>query len=738
MPGPGDRVGAVIRLAAALVVPVAAVAATVVWGPDVLGGHDQLAISTIVAEAVPPGAPDDLSAPAPGATRKAATGTRATPRRTPLVVDDDPLRVTIRSLSPAVIPHRGKVTIKGTVVNRSSDAWFEPKVYPINSAFPMTSAAELREAAALDPTVFVGQRITSPDVFVDLPDLRPGDRARFTIKVPRDELDSNALSGQPGVYWIGAQVLAGDENGVRDGLAKGRARTFIPLLGDRADPVVTSLVVPLRASTLRDDDGVVADTDGWAEQLAPGGRLANLVDFVAAAGSAPVTWLVDPAVLDTVQRLADGNPRRSLKPTVAPDADAPAADDPLALTAQAWLDRTTASLASHRVLALPYGDLDVASATRNLPELYTAARDLSADRLDELGADARPAVVPPSGQLDAQALPALSGDDVLLSDAALPDDGAGEAGPPTTVQVDDQAVGVYDGSLTTTATGRAIDAVSLRQRILAEAAVRSLARGDRDLLVVLPPDFDPGRSPQEFFEGLDQEFVELLSTSSPVATDDTREVNALAYPDRESEAELSTSALDTARSLTDAGETLDRLLPDNDTIGRELRAEALASTSYLVRDEPFEAALAASSALDWVDTQLGRVTIDAPEFVILSARSGPFAVTVRNRLDQPVAVQIRATRNPRLVIEAPEEIELAPDSQRTVNLSAQAGSIGVHSVRLLVTDKSGQPLGSEVEVSIRSNQVGRVIWVIMGGGVGILFLAIAVRLVRRVRAARAA
>ena len=37
-----------------------------------------------------------------------------------------------------------------------------------------------------------------------------------------------------------------------------------------------------------------------------------------------------------------------------------------------------------------------------------------------------------------------------------------------------------------------------------------------------------------------------------------------------------------------------------------------------------------------------------------------------------------------------------------------------------------------------SNKVGRIIWVIMGAGVGILFLAIGVRLVRRIRAARAA
>ena len=54
-----------------------------------------------------------------------------------------------------------------------------------------------------------------------------------------------------------------------------------------------------------------------------------------------------------------------------------------------------------------------------------------------------------------------------------------------------------------------------------------------------------------------------------------------------------------------------------------------------------------------------------------------------------------------------------------------------------MTDVDGTPLGSSVEVPIRSGQVSEVIWVIIGAGVGILFLAIGLRLVRRIRAERA-
>jgi hypothetical protein len=72
-----------------------------------------------------------------------------------------------------------------------------------------------------------------------------------------------------------------------------------------------------------------------------------------------------------------------------------------------------------------------------------------------------------------------------------------------------------------------------------------------------------------------------------------------------------------------------------------------------------------------------------------------------------------------------------------VQLTAEAGSIGVHPVRLVATDVDGQPTGSFDEIDIRSNTVGTVIWVIMGIGVGILAISIPVRFARKRRRAEA-
>ncbi len=57
--------------------------------------------------------------------------------------------------------------------------------------------------------------------------------------------------------------------------------------------------------------------------------------------------------------------------------------------------------------------------------------------------------------------------------------------------------------------------------------------------------------------------------------------------------------------------------------------------------------------------------------------------------------------------------------------------------RVVVTDEAGTPLGAAQRVAIRSAQVSGVIWLILGVGVGLLFLAIAIRLVRRIRRERA-
>jgi hypothetical protein len=74
-----------------------------------------------------------------------------------------------------------------------------------------------------------------------------------------------------------------------------------------------------------------------------------------------------------------------------------------------------------------------------------------------------------------------------------------------------------------------------------------------------------------------------------------------------------------------------------------------------------------------------------------------------------------------------------------VLLNASTHQRGVHTVTLELTSRGGRPLVSAHDTfPMRAEQVSRLIWVIIGTGVGLLFAAIIVRLTRRALRARAA
>ena len=95
------------------------------------------------------------------------------------------------------------------------------------------------------------------------------------------------------------------------------------------------MVIPLRHQLVYTDDGSLDDLASWTQTLSQGGRLRSLVDFGASSGDRTVNWVVDPALIDAVRRLADGNPPRSLAPNLEvgqEDGEDEASADPSAST----------------------------------------------------------------------------------------------------------------------------------------------------------------------------------------------------------------------------------------------------------------------------------------------------------------------------------------------------------------------------------------------------------------------
>ena len=111
---------------------------------------------------------------------------------------------------------------------------------------------------------------------------------------------------------------------------------------------------PMTAAPARDSTGAVVD-ESLAPTLAAGGRLSTLV---RSGANAPATWVVDPALLDDAASL-----------------DAPA-------SAQ-WLSSFAAEAAEREVMALPYGDPDVAAVASAGRPGFLEQGKLKGDRVYE-------------------------------------------------------------------------------------------------------------------------------------------------------------------------------------------------------------------------------------------------------------------------------------------------------------------------------------------------------------------
>ncbi len=680
-----------------------------------------------------------------------------------------PLRVSIDALTPSTVPRRGDITIAGQVTNRSDSTWTDLRAYMFTSDSPMTTGDELTEASQTDPASEVGQRICcAAGHYDEIGDLAPGESTTYFLSVPRQALPIPP-DAQPGVYWLGVHVLGANEDG-RDEVADGRARSFLPLMRNRGPSASVSLVVPVKGELRRRTDGTLFNLKRWQRDLSANGRLGRLMDLLGTSVSTPTTLVVDPAVVDAAVSVAADDPPFNTAPTDGSEEPAPVpspspsdgagepspedtsgSDDelpvepsPEAVEAADWLNSLvdeTATTGLHDVLTVPYGDADVAAMLRNdFNDLYRQAVDLSTATMEDLGIESAPVVAPPHGRIPNAALEALDPDTtLLLSDRAAP-------GAETSLIETENG---HDAVLTSSSVSNGgpspaprFGALALRQRILSEAAVHALTGADSQPLVVTTPQlWDPGTEwrSADFFGGLDVPWLHTVDLTSATAVagavsgPDKQYDAPLAYPRASLRAELPTANLLVSDELRATGVAFAALLTRNDTVDEALAKTAMLASSVHARERRHRGVVATRRVSEYIRSLMARVSIDGPPFVTMSSGQGTFQVTVVNDLDQPVTVGIRPdTAGDGLLIEQPQPVSLGPGQRASVRLKATSTNIGVYSVTLVPTTSEGHQLSGSTKLSIRSSQVGLVIWIIMGVGAAILFVAIAIRITRRI------
>jgi Family of unknown function (DUF6049) len=623
--------------------------------------------------------------------------------------------ITIDAIEPA-IPEPGDVlVIEGTVTNttdaplESVQALFRHNLNPLGSR---------QDVGLLDesPRLVWGSR--PGHVFDEVTDrLGPGREVGYRLEVLVEtsclQTDPGGLPcvqiQHPGVYVIGVDVREGDPDQPGARVDAGTTLTLLPWQIEPAgDSVPVAMLWPVAATPTGPDDPHNRTTG----LLGPGGPLRAVLD---APGHHPVTWAVDPDLLDTVEAIAAGDGRR-------------------AAAASTWRATLSEATRGGDVRVLPYASPDFESfepeVAGRLAEQAIRLSRVAATRLP--GAQAGLAW-PAGGTASAATVEALSiagYSTVVLSGAALPQPAPG---PLVRVSAGDHELAglVTDAGLDTAVRSAGDDTVALRQRWLAETALAAMdpVTGGRPLLAAPPhawlPDPDLAAALIDVWTGTPWAHpVDLASFGdippASVVPADSTAPGVLPASNAAAVAELITR-LDQYEMLIEETSDADALDP----------AALRAASAFWARDAETGRAHADELA-DAITDRLTQVSLQVAPTVTLSSNTGVFPVNVVNHLDVPVTVRLEVgSANPdRMSIEPVTAQRIDAGETEILRVTAEAVANGKVRVDLQLATVDGTPLGSTRHTIVNATEYGVIGWFVIGGAAMLFVAGLAMRTVR--------
>jgi Family of unknown function (DUF6049) len=672
-----------------------------------------------------------------------APPTVAAPRSTPTGAGVVPVRLS--GLTPLAPSPGGTLVVTGSITNEGATEVSDPTVGLRISPTPVHARSEI--PAILAGTAGRSGVSVSGSRTVLAATLAPGATASFRLVVPVDDL--RLPPSRDEVALLSVESLgdvAGDGQGV---IQTGVARVFLPWFPVPGEVTPTPVVwlFPLTSAPARASTNVFLD-DHLATEVGASGRLTRLLDAASVAPRA-VSWVVDPALLQSLEDMADGyQVRRPDGTLVAGTGSAAAA---------AWLIRLRALTSSAEVTASAYANPDVVAMHRSgldvdIALAATTARDLPAELLATAvghGLAWPAAEVADDGTLDV--LRATGARVVVLSALTLP---ASPPVPYTPSGVVDLATGgsplraaVADPSLSAlvaapTGPGASpTDPVVRRQAAIAELAMTTLELPTTPrTLVVAPP------TGWSSYAGGTRALIATLASSpwavaSSLGALESQPASEVPrartdYPAAARAAELPPSYLSAVSRARTRLASLRSVAPDTagsatgDLEEALTRTESASWRSDLVEGRRLLATTAAS-----IDTEIARVRVLSRAPVTLPGDSGVLPVTVANDLSRParVGVRISGTPSTRFVAADVAPITLAPGQKATLEVHARVVGTGPVTVAISLLTPDGDTFGVPVTTEVRSAAYARAAQWVVGGLFAILILLLGVNFVRRRR-----
>ena len=645
-----------------------------------------------------------------------------------------PLTIEITSLTPLAPSAKDSLTLTGTVANTSGET------VPAVTVRLRVGGEPLADRKAL---VDISNGTSSPNGSgVDgtrtptIADLRPGQTAPFILTVPME----NLALGSAGVYLLAveAQSDPGDGNLTRVGLG----RTFLPWFPVPAETPITGLVTlwPLTDTPAVDSDGVLLD-DQIPRDVSPGGRLRVLLDAGGPHASA-LTWLVDPALLETVDAMSSGYRVHSGNQLVAGTASEQAAT---------WLDEVRRVTGQSAVLALPYAcPDDVAlvrgSLTREVVRAITSAAPT-------VSATLRHPVVstlawPDNGYVDESTLRAISDAApraVLVSGGQLRSE---SDFTPTGLTTLPSSLGsgtavISDPTLSSIASGAhdsAADILQARQRLISDLALIGLELPANQRTVVIAPPLQWASNSAFLTEMLTAittvPWVRPTSLPSLLGAEPSSVPRVLKpYPTSATKAELSSdyvSRIAAARTSTTL--VSDVIAGSAVTTAAINESLARSASSAFRSDRPLGLALIASARAQ-VSHMLSGVRIVSKGSVTLPGDTGIIPISIANTLDSPVTVSlsIQATPSVRLSTSAIAPVTVPAQSTTLVEVPARVTGSDPVSLTVRLTAPDGAAFGAPAQMQVGSSAYSRAAAWVVGAAFAVLVVLLLINAGRRVR-----
>ncbi len=672
-------------------------------------------------------------------------------RAQPVAPARAPVVLTLTGLDPRAPRATDAIVLRGAVQNNGKRPLRSSRVRLRVSKEPVGSRSAL--AAEASSTAVIGSPVLAPGAGFDLPEIPPGGHAAFTVQASVAALHLPGL----GVYPLGVDLRGDDGDGIE---ALGQLRTFLPFgtVTARAQPTSIAWLWPLVDYPDRNPDGTFPD-DSLAAAIRPSGRLGQILAAAAAvqrgpSGPAdiPLTLAVDPALLEALAAMAGGYQVKLAGQTAVPGTGRAAA--------AAFLHQLAQLAAVNPVLALPYADPDLNAlvAAGRIADVGIASGSPSFRQLVEhvLGTAPLERIAwPPGGYATQATIDALTAvDTVVLSGTVLP------AGPTVNYTPDAAttlpAVGggtlsalVSDPTLGTLAgadPARSGGGRLAEQRFLAETALITAEQPSvgRTVLVAPPRRWSP---PESWATALlrDSARVPWLR---PTRLADLRPAGRqtrgrLVFPAAARRARLPASAFAGADGIHRLGTdlaTFRAILASPDSAGiPALDRALLRCESAAWQTDPAAGRALRSATRQALNAQMAKVRITTTGTVSLASKRSTIPISVANGLTQPVRIKVTLTSTAaRLIAEDTGVKTVAGGHQIQLSVGLQAPGSGVFPVTAALLTPAGQSYGRPVRLRVYSSRYGTLALAITAAASALLAGIAAVRLGRRLLAARRA